>query len=268
MDHAALADRLEFAQRIARRAGNLIMQYYATDFAVERKSDDSPVTIADREAELELRRAIESEYPADAILGEEFGAKTGTSPYRWILDPIDGTKSFIAGVPLFGTLIGIQADDQSVIGVMEFPGLNRRISACLGMGAWWQTGDQPPLPAHVSTCHVLRDALYVTTDIASFSERGAKQAHDELAQAAWYSRTWGDCYGYFLVATGRAAVMVDPIVNLWDAAALLPILKEAGGSFTDWSGRETVEAGEAIATNGHVLGEVLEITRRYRRSTS
>ncbi len=263
MNDVDLSPRLELARRIARQAGQLVMQYYSTTLPVQRKSDNSPVTVADREAEQLLRREIEAEFPDDAIVGEEHGPKNGSSPYRWIVDPIDGTKSFIAGVPLFGTLIGVQHEQQSVIGVIELPALDLRIHAAVGRQAWCQAGEGAPQLARVSQTPKLKEGLYLTSEVGSFAERGAKEVHERLEQASWYARTWGDCYGYFLVATGRAAAMVDPVMNLWDAAALLPILIEAGGTFTDWQGRSTVDAGEGIATNGRVLDEVLAITRPF-----
>jgi histidinol phosphatase-like enzyme (inositol monophosphatase family) len=263
MHEPALAERLAAARRMASLARELVLRYFIQDFEVQRKADNSPVTIADREAELLLRREIQTAFPDDAIVGEEFGPQQGSSPFRWILDPIDGTKSFIAGVPLFGTLIGVEQNGECVIGMIDFPGLDRRVYAARGQGAWWQVGNEPPRRARVSECPRLRDALYVTTEIASFAARDAAAAHQQLEESAWYARTWGDCYGYFLVATGRAAVMVDPILNLWDAAALLPILLEAGGTFTDWSGQTTIHSGDAIATNGRVLDEVLAITRPF-----
>ncbi len=244
------------------------MQYFSQEVAVQRKSDDSPVTIADREAELLLRREIESAFPNDSIVGEEHPPKMGSSPYRWILDPIDGTKSFIAGVPLFGTLIGIQRDEESVAGVIELPALDCRIAAAQGQGAWWQRGQDEFRPARVSNVEQLRDAVYLTSEVGSFGDRGAIDVHHQLESAAWYARTWGDCYGYFLVATGRAAVMVDPVMNLWDAAALLPILTEAGGTYTDWSGVPSVDSGEGLGTNSRVLDQVLQITRPFARKPS
>jgi histidinol phosphatase-like enzyme (inositol monophosphatase family) len=258
-----LLERLAVARRIARQAGQLAMQYFATPIPIDRKSDNSPVTVADREVEAYLRQQIEAQFPTDAIVGEEDATKPGSSAYRWIVDPIDGTKSFIAGVPLFGTLIGVQRDAQCVLGVIELAALNCRIHAALGQGAWWQVGDASLQRAQVSNCAQLKDALYVTSDVGSFADRGAMAVHQQLEQACWYARTWGDCYGYFLVATGRAAVAVDPAMNLWDAAALLPILTEAGGTYTDWAGRTTVDAPEGLATNGHVLDQVLSVTRPY-----
>jgi histidinol-phosphatase len=263
MSDRDLSQRLEVACRVARQAGQLVMQYYSASIPVERKADDSPVTLADRQAELLLRREIEAAFPDDAIVGEEHAPKEGSSSYRWIVDPIDGTKSFIAGVPLFGTLVGVQREGDSVIGAIELPALELRAYAAIGQGAWWQSRGGAIQRARVSELGDLKQSLYVTSDVRSFDERGALAVHEQLQQAAWYARTWGDCYGYFLVATGRAAVMVDPIMNEWDAAALLPLLVEAGGSFTDWSGRSRIDGGEGIGTNGEVLEQVLAITRPF-----
>ena len=258
--------RLELARRIAREAGRLTMQYFQRDFDVERKSDDSPVTIVDREAEQLLRQRILDEFPHDAILGEEFPETTGTSGYRWIVDPIDGTKSFIHGVPLYGTIVGVERDEQSVIGVIQLPGLNDGVYAASGHGAWHQRGDDEPQRANVSRCPRLREGLFLTSELDGFVERGALEAFHQLDRSAWISRTWGDCYGYFLVATGRAVAMVDAIMNVWDAAGIRPILEEAGGTFTDWQGRATIHSGEGVGTNGLVLDEVLAITRPFPSS--
>ena len=263
MGDIELNRRLELAVRLGRAAGHLVLNYFRKDVEVDRKSDDSPVTIADREAEQFLRREIAASFPEDSIVGEEYPPTEGTSEYRWILDPIDGTKTFVLGTPFFGTLIAVQKAEASVAGVIELPALNERIYASLGDGAWQQVGDGPIERARVATAKSLSDGLYVTTDVAAFADRAASAVHQQLESAAWIGRTWGDCYGYALVATGRALVMIDPIMSLWDTAALLPILKEAGGTFTDWSGQETVEGGEGLATNGHVLPEVLKITQPH-----
>jgi histidinol phosphatase-like enzyme (inositol monophosphatase family) len=253
--------RLALAREVAQQAGELIMSYFDARVPVERKADDSPVTVADREAERFLRSRIEEAFPEDAILGEEQGTRPGRSGYRWILDPIDGTKSFIAGVPLFGTLVAVQAGEQAVVGVIELPALQTRLFAARGQGAWVQTGNSPPQRARVSTQEHLADGLYLTSEVATFRQEGLLEVHQQLEAAAWYARTWGDCYGYYLVATGRAVAMVDPALCIWDAAALQPILLESGGTFTDWSGHESIDPGRAVATNGRVLSEVLAITR-------
>lgn len=265
---ADLAPRYELARRIARSAGQLTLRYFRQGVEVERKTDDSPVTIADREAEKLLREEIAGAFPQDGILGEEFPETTGSSGFRWILDPIDGTKSFVCGVPLYGTLVAVEHGGNSLIGVIYIAALGECVHAARGQGAWYEADGGTPEPARVSTCERLADGLLVTSQVDSFAERGAGDAYLELEKAAWITRTWGDCYGHLLVATGRAAVMIDPVMCLWDTGALQPILEEAGGTFTDWQGKQTIHAGEAIATNGLVLPEVLAVTKRFPQPTS
>jgi histidinol phosphatase-like enzyme (inositol monophosphatase family) len=258
----AIAGRLSLAVRIARSAGALTLRYFRRpDLAVERKDDASPVTVADRAAEQHLRDEIAAVFPDDAILGEEFPAKHGSSGYRWILDPIDGTKSFISGVPLYSTLVGVEQEGQSTIGVIEVPALDERVWAAVGGGAWTVIGDAPPRQAQVSTKSRLADGLFVASQVDNFASRGRGEAFLRLQAAAGITRTWGDGYGYLLVATGRAEAMVDPVMNVWDAAALLPVVTEAGGTFTDWRGEATIHGGEGIATNGRVFEEVMRLVR-------
>ena len=264
-DQTAITDRLDLARRIAVVAGQHTLRYFQrADLAVDIKADRSPVTVADRESEQLLCREIEAVFPADAILGEEFGERPGTSDFRWVLDPIDGTKSFIHGVPLYGTLVGVQHGERDVIGVIYIPALGELAYAARGQGAWYVRGDAPPVAAKVSTQRSLTDSLFLTTDAKSFASRASGRgaaAYDALQSTARLARTWGDCYGYLLVATGRAEVMVDPIMNVWDAAAVAPIIEEAGGRYTDWQGRPTISGGEGVATNGHVHEAVLAICR-------
>lgn len=262
MDGKQLLHRLEVARAAAAEAGRLTLKYFRrADLAVERKADASPVTVADREAEQLLRERIGTAFPDDAILGEEFPDRPGTSGCRWILDPIDGTKSFIHGVPLYGTLVGMEHDSQSVLGIICIPALDECVYAAKGHGAWYTGGSAPPAQARVSTTATLSDGLFCTSEVISFARRGAMNVYERLQNTARLTRTWGDCYGYMMVATGRAELMVDPIMNVWDAAAILPILQEAGGTFTDWKGQPTIHSGEGVATNGHVLNETLEIMR-------
>lgn len=257
--------RLALAIEAGKAAGRLTLTYFQQDnFQVERKNDQSPVTVADRSAEQLLRELIAKAFPTDSILGEEFGAIDGTSGFRWILDPIDGTKSFISGVPLYGTMIGVEHEGRSQVGVVYIPGLDEGVYASAGGGTWHFQGNAAPKPARVSQRPRLADGLFVTSQVDTFSRRAnSLPAFEQLQAAAYVTRTWGDCYGYLLVATGRAEVMVDPMLNVWDAAAVQPIVEEAGGTFTDWQGQPTIHAGEAIATNGLVLDEVLAITRQY-----
>jgi histidinol phosphatase-like enzyme (inositol monophosphatase family) len=262
MNDTELLHRQKLALQWAREAGDITLRYFRNDdLAVERKDDATPVTIADRQAELFLRDAIATALPDDAILGEEFPETPGTSGYRWILDPIDGTKSFVSGVPLYGTLVGVEHERRSVIGVIHIPALAETIYAAHGHGAWYVRGNREAVRAHTSSKRRLADGLLCTSEVKTFGTVGRSQAYERLQAATWLTRTWGDCYGYLLVATGRAEVAIDPKMSLWDCAALQPVLEEAGGTFTDWQGQPTIYAPEAIATNGYVLDEVLAITR-------
>jgi histidinol-phosphatase len=261
-----IADRLDFAVEIAREAGEVTLKYFRRDdLQVDRKADTSPVTIADRSAEEFLRERIGRRYPDDGIIGEEFGTLEGKSGYQWILDPIDGTKSFIHGVPLYTTLIAVLHNGEPLLGVVHAPAVAETVYAAKGGGCWYMSGaDAKPRAARVSAVSKLSESLLVTTEIASFTTHRKVDALDvfvKLQRAARLARTWGDGYGYLMVATGRAEVMVDPIVNIWDAAPLQTIIEEAGGHFTDWKGNATIHAGEAIATNGRVTEEVLAYTR-------
>jgi histidinol-phosphatase len=255
--------RLERAVEMARLAGRATLAYFQREeLNVERKSDDSPVTVADREAERLMRERIADWFPNDAIVGEELGESTGGSGFRWILDPIDGTKSFISGVPIYSTLVGLERDDVSSLGVIYIPALDEGAYAARGGGAYHFRGAESPRPARVSR-RSLADGLFLTSQVDSFAKRGAMEVFERLQSKAYITRTWGDGYGYLLVATGRAEVMVDPLMNVWDAAALLPVLEEAGGTYTDWQGEATIRGGEGIATNGIVLPDVLAITRAF-----
>jgi histidinol-phosphatase len=262
MSSAELTARLELAVAAARQSGDLTLTYFQRDdLDVELKADASPVTVADRGAEELLRKRIAAAFPHDAILGEELGEQAGTSGYRWILDPIDGTKSFISGVPLYGTLIGIERDGRSVVGVIRVPGLDEMVYAAKGQGAWYVKGSAPPRPAHVSK-KSLAEGVFLTSEVKNFHAIDRFDAYDRLQQAARITRSWGDAYGYLLVAVGRAELMVDPMMHVWDCAALQPVIEEAGGTFTDWQGTPTIHSKNAIATNGRCLEEVLAITRR------
>jgi histidinol phosphatase-like enzyme (inositol monophosphatase family) len=257
-----IKDRLDLAVHAALVAGRITLEYfYDQDLAVEIKADDTPVTEADRLAETELRRLIAEAFPQDGILGEEFPEVEGKSGYRWILDPIDGTKSFVHGVPLYGTLIGVEHEGESVLGIIRIPTLNESVYAANGLGAWHIVGNEPPQPAKVSKRQPLAQSLFVTSEVDSFDQMGRRQMFDRLRKSARLTRTWGDCFGYLMVATGRAELMVDPVMALWDAAPMLPILQEAGGTFTDFDGNPTIHHGEGVATNGLVYEEAMQIIR-------
>ena len=222
----------------------------------ESKADDTPVTVADRRAEERLRSLIEESFPSHGILGEEFGKREGASSHLWIIDPIDGTMSFVAGVPLYGVLVGLEIDGEMVLGVIGCPALGEIVYAAKGVGCYWN-GRR----AMVSGVEDLSHALLVSTDTTRLDKEGHGEVYEGLKNATRMQRTWGDCYGYLLVATGRAEIMIDPLMSPWDAAALKPIIEEAGGTLTDWNGEATVYGGNAIATNGKLFDEVMEMVR-------
>ncbi|MEE8347496.1 MAG: histidinol-phosphatase [Dehalococcoidia bacterium] len=252
----SVRDLLEVAVDMAEKAGEITRRYYQGRFDVETKADTSPVTVADREAETYIRRAIESRFPQDGIVGEEFGEMRAGARRRWIVDPIDGTFSFVRGVPLYGVLIGVEQDDEPLVGVIHLPALNETVAAAMGEGCRWR-GQR----AQVSSTPDLSDALWLTTDLDLGADAGGSSALERLVRAAGPARTWGDCYGYVLVATGRADVMIDPRMHVWDCAALLPIIEEAGGRFTDWQGRRTIRGGNAVASNGVLHEKALALLR-------
>ena len=251
--------RLDLAVEISKSAGHKTLEYFQTDrFEVQKKGDGSPLTIADQESEKHLRAAITARFPDDGIVGEEFGEQPGKNNVRWVLDPIDGTKSFISGVPLYGTMVGIEIDGEATIGAVYFPGLDEGIYACSGQGAWHYRGDAEPARASVSTKENLSNCVLVTSEVEGFRDRDALDVYHSLAKAVYFARTWGDVYGYLLVATGRVDVMIDPELNVWDACAVKPIIEEAGGRFTDWRGEARVDGGDAIGSNGNVHESILD----------
>ena len=252
-----LQSTLDFAVSIAREAGSITLEYFRRargSLVVERKADDSFVTNADRETEAFLRREIGARFPRDTILGEEAGESLGTSGRRWILDPIDGTFSFVHGVPLYAVLVGLEIENQPALGVVNLPATDEVVYARRGGGCFWNNKK-----VKVSNTARLDEALILSTDFGTCATYGFGAACEEIARRAKARRTWGDAYGHILVATGRADVMLDPIMNVWDCAALLPIIVEAGGTFTDWTGRGTIKGGNAISTNGKVFDEVMSI---------
>ncbi|MEO5579565.1 MAG: histidinol-phosphatase [Gemmatimonadaceae bacterium] len=244
---------------VARLAGTEALRHYGKNVSVETKGDGSPVTIADRGAEQLARNWIETRFPDDGIMGEEFGVIRPEARRRWIIDPIDGTKSFVRTVPLWGTLVAIAEGDSVIAGAAYFPALDEIGVAAVGAGSWWN-GSR----CTVSSVSDISAATVLTSDtrFAKTPERG--EGWNMLSDTAAISRTWGDCYGYLLVATGRAEVMVDAVVADWDTAALMPLITEAGGSFTSWDGVETAFGASAIATNAALAREAREILSNRR----
>lgn len=254
----ALQELLAVASEAAYLGGRRTLAYFNAGVPVETKADNTPVTLADREAELVIRERIGRSFPGHAILGEEHGASAGDAAYRWIIDPIDGTKTFIHGVPFYGVLIGVEVAGQPAVGAVYLPAFDEMVTAATGLGCWWNGRS-----ARVSTVATLAEATLLTTSVTSCMARS--DAYTRLAAQTKLQRTWGDCYGYVLVATGRADIMLDPAMNPWDCAPLLPILHEAGGHFTTWDGVSTIWGPDAVGTNAALHTEVLTILRAEQR---
>ena len=245
----------EFAVQTAYQAGRLTLGYYQTGLKPDYKSDRSPVTAADRASEQLIRAEIERVYPDHAIVGEEFGAKEQEgAAFRWFIDPIDGTQSFIHGVPLYAVLLGLEIEGRPSVGAAYFPALDEMLAAAEGLGCWWN-GKR----AHVSQVESLSEATMAFTDPANFIKRNRLCAWERLMGGTRYRTGWSDAYGYLLVATGRIELAIDPVINPWDCGPFPPILAEAGGYFGDWQGNVSLYGGEAFATTQVLLPEVLEI---------
>ena len=241
---------LHAVEQLARLTGQVALRHYRTGLDVETKRDGSPVTVADRAAEEAARSWITERFPGDAILGEEFGAVGDERARRWIIDPIDGTKTFVRGVPLWGTLVGVTRGEEVLAGAVYCPAVDETVVAAVGEGCWWN-GSR----CRVSDCRELARATVLVT-AAQFPNQPDRAARwRAIAAEAAVARTWGDCYGYLLVATGRAELMVDNLMSPWDAAALVPVIREAGGEFSDWNGRITAFGDGAMATNAALAAE-------------
>ncbi len=243
---------LDFALDAAWQAGRITLGYFQRMAEAERKADNTPVTVADQLAERRLRELILRYWPDHGIIGEEYGQSPSNSPYTWIIDPIDGTKSFIAGVPLYSNLLALTDGERTLIGVANFPALDDMVYALRGEGCYWN-GRR----AQVSDVDKLSEAIVLTSELSYFGRRTV--VWEKLIDKSYVQRTWGDGYGYFLVATGRAEVMIDPAMHVWDTAPFQVILEEAGGTFTDWKGEPTIHNYESLATNGALFEQVMEV---------
>lgn len=241
---------MEAAETVARVAGEVALRHYHRGVTVETKGDGTPVSVADRQAEEAARAWLEKHCPEDGILGEELGTTRPDARRRWILDPIDGTKTFVRRVPLWGTLVALAEGENVLAGAAYFPAVEELVVAANGAGCFWNGK-----PAHVSSMSRLSEAVVLTTD-ARMGTSDQVRLLAGLCARGGLVRTWGDCYGYLLVATGRAEVMTDALMAPWDAAALQPIIEEAGGVFSDWSGRRTAFGGNAVASNAALAAEV------------
>jgi histidinol-phosphatase len=247
---------LDFATETAFQAGQLTLAYFQTGTQPDFKADDSPVTIADKKAEELIRARIEKYYPSHSIVGEEFGESNKGSSFRWFIDPIDGTKSFMRGVPLYAVLIGLEIDGRIEAGVSYFPGVGDMVYAASNEGCFWN-GRR----SYVSETKTLDRAYFAFTDITSFAKHGRAEVLGRILKSTYHRVGWSDAYGHMLVATGRVDIMIDPIMNPWDCGPFPVLLREAGGYFGDLAGNETIYGNEALSTTKVLLSSILELIK-------
>ena len=251
-----LSEFKKFAHHLADISGEVIRKYFRTGVSVESKKDSSPVTIADKQAEELMRESIMKNYPAHGILGEEFGFVNQHAEYQWILDPIDGTKSFICGAITFGTLIALVKNNEPILGVINQPILNEFL---IGDNIETNLNEQKVM---VRNCDSLSNAVLLTTDHFNIGKYQNQKNFDELAKKVKYYRHWGDCYGYYLVATGYADIMIDPVMSVWDSMALIPVIKGAGGIITDYRGNDPLIGKSIVAAGTVIHSEVISILNK------
>ena len=244
----------KFTATLVEASSKVIVPYFANpDLFVEFKADDSPVTVADRNAEAVMRELIIKHYPNHGIIGEEFGTDNEAAEFVWVLDPIDGTISFAGGVPLFGTLIALLHKGQPVLGAIHQPVLKQ---FCLGDN---ETTTLNGRPVQVRQTNTLIEATLLTTDILNIARHQNHDKFDVLLNQVRLFRMWGDCYGYLLLASGWVDIMLDPIMNPWDILPIIPVIQGAGGVITDWNGKSAVEGTSCIAASPQLHGLVLAI---------
>jgi myo-inositol-1(or 4)-monophosphatase len=246
-----------FLLELAHRSGELIRPYFGADertLGIELKPDETIVTRADREAEELLRELIGKRFPEHGILGEEYGEERPDAEFVWVLDPIDGTISFASGSPLFGTLIALLHNGNPVLGAIHQPVLRQ---LCVGDGIRTTLRGKP---VRVREARPLSQATLLVTDVLSVARHQDGAPFESLMRDVKLVRTWGDCYGYLLLATGHADIMCDPIMNPWDIAALIPVVRGAGGVITDWQGKDAIGAQSIVATTSQALHD--EVIRR------
>jgi histidinol-phosphatase len=262
-DHADdYSDDLGLALTLADAADAITTaRYGAADLIVEAKPDLTPVSDADRAVEVAIRERLRLDRPNDAVSGEEFGS-VGTGSRRWVIDPIDGTKSFVRRVPVWATLIALLDGDEPVVGVVSAPSLNRRWWAAKGAGAWASTGRGEPRRLAVSAVTALEDASLSYASIGAWAERGRRDAFVALTERVWRSRAYGDFWSYMLVAEGAVDVAAEPELSLWDMAALAPIVAEAGGRFTGVDGVPGIHQGNAAVSNGLLHDQLIAALRQ------
>ena len=242
-----------FLQLLSNESSEVIKKYFRTSVSVESKLDSSPVTIADKLAEEKMREIIAKEFPSHGIIGEEFGSKNPDAEYVWVLDPIDGTKSFISGALSFGTLIALLKNGKPIIGVINHPILNEFLIGdnhdCLLNGN----------KVEMRNCSSINQATLLTTDHLNIGKYQNQNKFDKLTKKVKLYRNWGDCYGYYLLATGFADIMIDPIMSVWDSMALIPIINGAGGMITDYQGNDPTIGNSIVASSKGIHSEVIKL---------
>ena len=254
------AERVFVAMRSANAASELTMQTFEDaingTLDIADKADGSPVTRADLEAEALMHAVINASFPDDRMLGEEHGTHEGTTDWRWVIDPIDGTVSFTHGVPVFGMLIGIEFQGNPVAGVMHFPGLRETLWAT-DAGAFWRRGDHEPVRAAVSSTEHLCDAMVCMTSLDYLPDN--PDAWLRVHNAARRTRGWSDCHAALLLATGRIDAVIEPELNPWDISAIIAVLRHAGGRFTDWHNENAFDSSvrRGVSSNGHLHDELI-----------
>jgi histidinol-phosphatase len=250
-------NRYELAVEAAQQAGRIALGYFDGDLTVDTKKDLSPVTIADREAEAFLRKRLLGAFPQDAFLGEESGDQAGTSGFRWIIDPVDGTRSFVRGIPIWGTLVALEQKGEQIAGVAEVPALGVTYRALRGDGAY-----RGSRRIRVSDIADLKDAQIFYSSLSWFIKAGCGEMFFDLAVRTQRQRGFGDFYGWVLVAQGSGELMIEHGVSPWDVAALLPIIEEAGGRFSCWDGTVSIYRRDVLASNGKLHETALQILGR------
>jgi len=242
-----------FLKLLSDESASIIRRYFRTSISVENKLDLSPVTIADKLAEEKMRTLIQKEFPSHGIIGEEFGSENSDAEYVWVLDPIDGTKSFISGALSFGTLVALLKNGKPIIGVINHPILNELLvgdnQSCLLNGSKTQ----------IRNCAKIAEATLLTTEHFNIGKYQNQKKFDELVNKVKLYRNWGDCYGYYLLATGYADLMIDPIMSIWDSMALIPIINGAGGMITDYQGNDPIIGNSIVASNKYIHLDVIKI---------
>ncbi|MFO7525756.1 MAG: histidinol-phosphatase [Ignavibacteriaceae bacterium] len=241
----------DFTHHLASISGKIIKQYFRTEISVDSKSDLSPVTNADKKSEEVMREEIMRQFPDHGIIGEEFGNQNSNAEYVWVLDPIDGTKSFICGAPTFGTLIALMRNNEPVLGAINHPVLNEFL---IGDNSEARLNGQKTA---VRKCSSLNDAVLITGDHFNIGKFQNQHKFDDLAKRVKLYRHWGDCFGYYLLATGFVDIVIDPVMSVWDSMALIPIVRGAGGVISDYQGNNPVTGNSIIASSPEIHSDII-----------